>query len=51
MRDFIFIGILLAMLGLGVWHFSTEAWTSLSIDAFLAFFAWRSWNPRKNFRR
>lgn len=51
MRDFIFIMILLAMLGLGVWHVSTGSWTSLSIDAFIAFFAWRSWNPRKSLER
>lgn len=51
MRDFIFIAILVTMLGLGIWHWSTESWTALSIDAFLAFFAWRSWNPRKTFRR
>ena len=51
MRDFIFILILLAMFGLAVFHVRTEAWTALSIDLFLGFFAFRTWNPRKNFRR
>lgn len=51
MRDVIFILILLAMAGLAVYHVQTEAWTPLTIDLFLAFFALRTWNPRKNFRR
>jgi hypothetical protein len=51
MRDFIFVIIILSMLGLGVWHGSTGAWTSLSIDLFLIFFAWRSWNPRASLAR
>ncbi len=51
MRNFIFIIILAAMAGLGVYHVATEAWTSLSIDGFLFFFAWRTWNPRNERRR
>lgn len=51
MRDFIFILILLAMSGSAIFHVSTEAWVALSIDLFVAFYAFRSWNPRKNFRR
>jgi hypothetical protein len=51
MRDFTFIMILASMLGLAVWHGSTGAWTSLTIDLGVAFFAFRVWNPRKNFRR
>jgi hypothetical protein len=51
MRDFIFISILLSMAGLGIYHFQAEAWTELSIDLFVAWFALRTWNPRKNFRR
>ncbi len=51
MRDFIFIGILLAMFGLAAWHVSTGSWTALSIDGFVAWYAWRGWNPRKTRRR
>ncbi len=51
MRDFIFIGILLAMAGLAVWHVTTGSWTALSIDGFVAFVAWRSWNPMRTRRR
>lgn len=51
MRDFIFIGILLAMTGLGIYHVTSSDWTSLSIDLLVAWFALRTWNPRKNFRR
>lgn len=51
MRDFIFIGILVTMAGLAAWNISTGSWTSLSIDLGLAWFAWRIWNPRKNWRR
>lgn len=51
MRDFIFIGILLAMAGLAVWDASTGSWTSLSIDLGVAFFALRVWNPRRRRRR
>ncbi len=51
MRDFTFIIILLSMAGLALWHGSTGAWTSLSIDLGVAWFALRVWNPRKNFRR
>ena len=51
MRDFIFIGILVSMLGLAAWHVSTGSWTALSIDGFVAWYALRVWNPRKNFRR
>ena len=51
MRDFIFILILVSMAGLGIYHFQAEGWTELSIDLFVAWFAFRTWNPRKNFRR
>lgn len=51
MRDFIFIIIIVSMIGLGIWHVMTGAWTPLSIDAFVAWFAWRSWNPRKSLER
>jgi len=51
MRDFIFIGILLAMAGLGAWHVATASWIGLSVDGFVAWYAWRAWNPRKTFRR
>lgn len=51
MRDFIFIIIIVSMIGLGIWHVTTAAWTPLSIDAFLIFFAWRSWNPRASLAR
>lgn len=51
MRDFIFISILLTMAALAAWHVSTGSWTALSIDGFVAFSAWRAWNPRKIRRR
>jgi hypothetical protein len=51
MRNFIFIAILVSMAGLGIWHVTTESWTSLSIDLFVAFFAFRTWNPFGQRRR
>ena len=51
MRNFIFIIILGSMAVLGAYHVATEAWTSLSIDGFVAFYAWRSWNPFGQRRR
>lgn len=51
MRDFIFIGILLAMAGLAAWHVSTGSWMSLSIDLGIAWFALKVWNPRRRRRR
>ncbi len=51
MRNFIFISILVSMAGLAVFHVWTGSWTALSIDAGVAFMAWRAWNPRRIRRR
>lgn len=51
MRDFIFIGILLAMALLAVWHVTAGSWAALSIDGFVAWVAFRAWNPRRTRRR
>jgi len=51
MRNFIFIGILVGMAGLAVFHVMTGSWGALSIDAGVAFFAWRAWNPGRARRR
>lgn len=50
-RDFTFIMILLAMAGLGAWHLSTQSWVYLSIDIFIALYAFAAWNPFKRRRR
>ena len=47
MRNFIFIGILVGMLGLGVFHAWTGSWTGLTVDGFVALYAWRAWKPRR----
>lgn len=51
MRDFIFISILVSMAGLAAWHVWSSSWVALSIDIFVAFNAFRIWNPRKIRRR
>ncbi len=45
MKNITFVLIVLAMLGLAVYHARVEEWTALSIDLFVVFFAWRVMKP------